>query len=239
MGIAIDKHIMQKAAETFTNDEVMTLDLPSKALRLAVAYRLPDQFKKILSKLFPPTVLNILPPFVGTMIRVSGKGVSLPNSLKIRKGLDSNVDLLKFIDVVSYAAAILIKNHLSNPSIEEREQFENSLTFADLENITISTLTFNDLTSIYAAYGLKREIPAIQLAMKAFKPKELPTLAESLPHYNIGSALKYFKGSMTENDIKWSVTWSNYMLYIASIPESPEETEKYKGIEVKDADEIF
>ena len=180
MGIAIDKHIMQKAAETFTNDEVMTLDLPSKALRLAAAYRLPDQFKRILNKLFPPTVLNVLPPFVGTMIRVSGKGVSLPDSLKIRKGLDSNVNLLKFIDVVSYAAAILIKNHLSNPAIQEREQFENSLTFADLENITISTLTFNDLTSIYAAYGLKKEKSTVQLIANPHNAVEAPTLVTML-----------------------------------------------------------
>lgn len=51
------------------------------------------------------------------------------------------------------------------------------------------------------------------------------------------SFLKYSEGSWSEWDAKWKLTWSNYILYLASIPRH--EGEKKEQIEVKDSDDIF
>jgi hypothetical protein len=48
--------------------------------------------------------------------------------------------------------------------------------------------------------------------------------------------MKYFK--QTEWDIKWNMTWDNYMLYISSIPRYDAEDDAPK-MEVRNASEIF
>ena len=58
---------------------------------------------------------------------------------------------------------------------------------------------------------------------------------DSLLHAAIGSAMKYFHQS--EWDIKWKMTWENYILYISSIPrfdsDGNKETE-IKSMEIAD-----
>jgi hypothetical protein len=239
MEVTANKAIMQKAAEAFTADELFIFEIPSKVSQMASVCKLPYKLQMFLKSYFPPKAISVKPPYMGTMIRVAGKGVVLPDQLGNGDGFGLNIDLLEHLDVVSKAAGALIKNSESIPSHLEQNYYESELTFTDLQRLTMATITFNDLTAIYDAYELKKEKSEIEVAMQAFKPVELPKIAESLPHYNIGSALRYFKGSMNENAIKWSITWSNYMLYIASIPESPDLAENNKKIEVKDADEIF
>lgn len=48
--------------------------------------------------------------------------------------------------------------------------------------------------------------------------------------------MKYFRWS--EWDVKWNMTWDNYMLYISSIPQYDSEDSSPK-IETKDASELF
>ena len=237
MKAGLAKSIMQQAAETFTSDELMTLQMKSQRWIGGISSGLPKWLTKFCNRWIPQKTTYVMPPFVGTIIRVSGKGISLPDNLRIDVG-GSDIGVLKFIDIVSIAASILLKNEKNNPTKFEQQHIENELTFFDLHKITYAALSFSELTAISAAYGLKKEKTTTCHAEDTGKLKEAPVLAESLPHYNIGSALKYFKGSMTENDIKWSLTWSNYMLYIATIPDSPEAEEK-KPIEVKDSDDIF
>ena len=50
--------------------------------------------------------------------------------------------------------------------------------------------------------------------------------------------LKYAEGGFSEWDVKWKLSWSNYILYFASIPKY-NSTEVEKKPEVKDADDIF
>jgi len=52
------------------------------------------------------------------------------------------------------------------------------------------------------------------------------------------SFCKYSEGSWTEWDVKWKLSWANYMLYLASIP-TYSVKEKKEKIEVKDSDDIF
>ncbi|MBB6109710.1 hypothetical protein [Mucilaginibacter lappiensis] len=49
--------------------------------------------------------------------------------------------------------------------------------------------------------------------------------------------MKYFH--QTEWDIKWKMTWENYMLYISSIPRYDSEEAAKPKLEVKDASELF
>lgn len=43
---------------------------------------------------------------------------------------------------------------------------------------------------------------------------------------------------MSEWDVKWTLSWENFILYMASIPSSDPEDEKPK-MEVRDAADIF
>lgn len=55
----------------------------------------------------------------------------------------------------------------------------------------------------------------------------------------IGSACKYFEGAFTPEYIKWQMPWSEFMLYLASIPQYDIEGAGNEKIEVKDATELF
>ena len=61
--------------------------------------------------------------------------------------------------------------------------------------------------------------------------------ADSLPHSGIGAALRYFKGSISFDYLMWKMSWTNYMLLMASI-QGADDNEK-EVIEVKDSDDIF
>ncbi|MEO6522249.1 MAG: hypothetical protein ABIN91_11265 [Mucilaginibacter sp.] len=51
------------------------------------------------------------------------------------------------------------------------------------------------------------------------------------------SFLKYAEGGFNEWDVKWKLSWSNFMLYMSSIPRY--DSEDNKKPEVKDSDDIF
>jgi hypothetical protein len=41
----------------------------------------------------------------------------------------------------------------------------------------------------------------------------------------------------SEQDVKWKLSWSNYILYLSSMPTY--DSEEPKKLEVKDSDDIF
>ena len=50
--------------------------------------------------------------------------------------------------------------------------------------------------------------------------------------------MHYFKGAISEWDVKWSLSWDNYTLYLYGIPGSDDEDNKPE-MEVRNAADIF
>lgn len=220
---------IRRASKVFTADPLLslTINTPTKCENHTLNF-VPDWIAKKLAKI-SNKIFVLKPVSVGNMYRmaVNGSNIGLVN--KLPKIGDSSYN--KSVDILSHTAALLLSNSEDMPSDELITFIEENFTFAQIQSIAMAAVIDTGVNDIYKYYGLL-ENAGITAAHKD---------SDYLQHKSIGQMLVYFKGAFTELEIKWRLTWNNYLLYLASIgiPENGSDTSaaggsQYKSMEIAD-----
>lgn len=177
----------------------------------------------------------IEPPKVATIYRIASKTVLMPD---LRKKWYAEV-VLASIDTAVYTAACLIQNNEKEPTTKLIKRVERTYTskqIAEVITLGLSGVTVDQVTALY------------ELDKKAAGKKYTPKKADSVIHRQVGSFIKHF--GFSEHEVKYMMTWENYLLYMNSIAgedEAPKTDDQGQPIfedgkhryPVKDASEIF
>ena len=196
---------IRRASRVFTGDPLLKLNIQVPAVSRSEKYHLtPNWLIKNVAKLTTRT-FTLLPVSMGNMYRMAVNGSNIGMITSLPKIGDPNYN--RSVNLLSHTAALLLSNSEDMPSDDMIEFIESNFTFAQIQSITIAAVVDAGVNDIYKFYGL------IENAAVSVVAKD----SDYLQHRSIGQMLVYFKGAFTELELKWKLTWNNYLLYLAAI----------------------